>query len=126
MKEPKNKLSVFSASSLKVIRDRVGTATIFDETYFEDDGLCDFKNNQFRFWVFTRRFILKVTKSGVPRVNIKRDVVEIEGKTQKEMTNKLDKFVDKLYQVPKDASRDWLPDEVLELKAAVKSGALKV
>lgn len=126
MKEPKNKISMSLIDYIKPTTDKNGTKVVYEKTFYENDGLSDFKDG-YRFWIFTRQFILKVIKSGKPTLQIIRDCKEVEGKTHKEMIDKLDSLVNECEsEVPKNSDRYWLPEDVKELKAAIKSGAFKV
>lgn len=126
MKEPKNKISMGIIDYLNPIAEKNGSTIIYDKMFYEDDGLSDFKDG-FRFWVFTRQFVLKVSKTGRPLLKVTRDCKEVFGKTRKEMLTNLDALVTGCEgEAPKQAGNEWLPDDVIKLKAAVKSGALKV
>ncbi len=51
----------------------------------------------------------------------KKDVLEIKGKTLRELGDKLEKFILSNNAVPSDTDWNlWLPDEWLEIKKAVK------
>jgi hypothetical protein len=129
MKEPKNKLSISTFTLGDIIRKPTpsGAIIVLERTYYEEEGMTDLEKSPKKFWVFTRSFSLRVTPKGVPMLESKRDVIEIEGKSNDAMTQRLEAFTEKCYgRVPENVGSDWIPTDFLEVKRAIKSGAFKV
>ena len=128
MKQTTNKLSVSFILYGDLIKKPSGTSTIIlERSYYDENGMSDIAKNPCKFWLFVRHFSLRVTAKGKPIIDVKHDVEEITGKNNKQMCDKLEKRVDELYDaLPKDATREWMPDDFLDLQKATKIGALKV
>ena len=127
MKEPKIKIKTITLRYLDVKPDSRGTRIVADEKWYEDGCLADLGKKPKTMWIFVRHFLLKVTKAGNPILTKKREVVEIKGKAHADMVEKLDEVTNKMEGcVRKDVKKDWIPENFIELKNAIKSGALRV
>lgn len=93
----------------------------FEERFYENECLADYKKRPYELFIFVRTFGTKRNRNGKITFYSKREVESITGKTKRELGNKLEKLIDGCWdQVPTEAGRDWLPEKWIFVKKALK------
>jgi len=127
MTEPKYKVATITVKYLDVKPDDKGSRIVSDQYWYEDECISDLSKPTKKMWIFVRHIRLKVTKSGMPIITNERDVLEIKGTSHKKMVQDLERTTkDMEGEVSTYEKRNWIPNDIIELKQAIKSGALKV
>lgn len=94
----------------------------YSERFYENDGINDYKKKPYRFYLFLREFgVKKYGTSGKMSFFTKRIVIEITGKSFKEVSEKLDKEIDTCEGMVDASSRDWTPEKWIKIKKALKA-----
>lgn len=104
-------------------RTKHGSEIILERRYYEDDCLSDYKEKPYKLFVFVANFVLRQTKKGRVLIDKKRDVIEIQGKSLKEVRGKLDNLVNSCYgELPAEGcdSVKWIPDDMKSMKESLK------